>query len=396
LPPRQQQQQQVAPPPRPVDPRAAFNDYASANEISEYDADNLYNILSVASVGFLIDDSSSMRKPIVPEGANAFALAAAAASGVPQPTRWSEACKATQQIAELAGALKSGEGVDLHFMNRQGPAGKVRTGGEINKFFLDQPVPGSGTPMLGAIRAICASNEVRRARRYLLVIITDGEPNDGAPMSESITQLRDLLSRTPSQMYTTMVECTDNKESMDYLEGWNGQVPRFDNTEAYAEEVVRIRNIQQNPLYRFTYTDYVIKILMGAFREVLGAQASAKYCSIDMVRINQSQQQSASQYRQQQPQQAPWRPSPEQKTASDNFSSAAAPPQQQQQQPAYNGGGDGGYDPRWPPQTQSSSSPPPPRYDPPQSQYAPGHCLLLLLLLPAAPVAASSCKFSHQ
>lgn len=173
-------------------------------------------------------------------------------------------------------AVKPKSGVDMFFMNRPSPLDKITSIPQLATYFSTPPQSPGSTPMLGSLRSIYKSPQVTKSSKYLLINVTDGELTDGSSEDKSVEQLKLLLFNKPSQMYVSMVECSDCKEEMDFLEGWNGIIPNFDNTESLAEETVRIRQIQQSPTFKFTYTDYVIKILLATFY--------SKYFSLDMYK----------------------------------------------------------------------------------------------------------------
>jgi hypothetical protein len=198
----------------------AFQLFCKRKEISAEDMQNLFNVLSGADVGVLVDDSPSMNQQIIPEGTNAFTMSAAASS-----TRWSEATKLTYLVLQIVTAIKPDDGIDLYFMNRQAPSAKIHTTQEAAPYFAFPPDPNGGTPMLRALRQIFdAKGKSASARPYLLVVVCDGEPNDGYPTEQSIPQLKQLLIGKPANIHVSLAECTDNKESMDFLESWNAQV----------------------------------------------------------------------------------------------------------------------------------------------------------------------------
>ena len=226
----------------------AFQLFCQRKEISAEDTRNLYDNLARVDVGVLVDDSPSMNQQIIPEGANAFTMSAAASA-----TRWSEATKLLFLVLQIVTAVKPDDGVDLFFMNRQQPGAKVRTVQEAAPYFAVPPDPKGGTPMLRSLRHVFRTRGgSASSRSYLLVVVSDGEPTDGSPSSDSIPQLKQLLLDKPPNVHVSLAECTDNKESMDFLESWNAQVllqklfpidsffasdlfgvqiPRFDNTE---------------------------------------------------------------------------------------------------------------------------------------------------------------------
>lgn len=255
-------------------PFESFQRYCDANEISKRDCLNLWNDLKDVRIGLLIDDSPSMASQIIPEGTNAF-------TAPPNVTRWSEATNDALLILRIVLALKPTEGIDLYFLNRDGPSGMVSTIPQIAGYFSAPPSTGS-TPLLSAFTKIARSRQVTSVSKYLLIIVTDGSPNDGVPVTESIPQFKDLLMRKPGNLYVSMVECSDCAEEMDYLESWNNVIPNFDNSEDYPEELRRVRMIQNNQNFKFSRIDYIIKILLAPLNRL--------YFSLDM----QQQQQPAS------------------------------------------------------------------------------------------------------
>ena len=51
---------------------------------------------------------------------------------------------------------------------------------------------------------------------------------------------------------------------MEYLDQWDGQIPNFDNTDDYREELQRVKNAQ-GMQFKFDYTDYCIKVILSTF-----------------------------------------------------------------------------------------------------------------------------------
>jgi len=242
-----------------------FQRFSAQKEISKEDTKNLYDVLTRVDVGVLVDDSPSMCTRIVPDGQNKQYQA----SSAPVTTRWTEATKLVYTVLQLLVAAKPDDGIDLYFLNRSGPTEHVRTIQDAANFFTQPPSRGA-TPIIGALsRIFDAHRTPRLGKEYLLVVVTDGEPSDGTP-----ERMKQVLLSKPNHMHLSLAECTDNKEHMDFLEDWNRQIPKFDNTEDYPEELTRIRTLQRNPNYKFSYTDYVVKILLATF--------FSKYFKVDM------------------------------------------------------------------------------------------------------------------
>lgn len=81
---------------------------------------------------------------------------------------------------------------------------------------------------MGTLRTVFAEKYTAATyptRELLVVVITDGAPSDG-----NLEDLKYLLMTKPSNVHISLAECTDNEEDMKYLDEWDGQVPKFDNT----------------------------------------------------------------------------------------------------------------------------------------------------------------------
>lgn len=91
----------------------------------------------------------------------------------------------------------------------------------------------------------------------LLVMITDGCPSDASKW-----QLKQTLINKPSNIFLSMVECTDNEEDMDYLSGWDNQIVRYHNQEDYGEELRMVRAVQGRS-FKFTRANYVQMIVLS-------------------------------------------------------------------------------------------------------------------------------------
>jgi len=97
-------------------------------------------------------------------------------------------------------------------------------------------------------------------RKYLLVIVvTDGVPSDGN---------KDKLARTirakPGFAHISFAECTDRPEDMEWLDELDKNIPNFDNTDDYREELDKVRRLK-GATFKFDFNDYVIKILLATF-----------------------------------------------------------------------------------------------------------------------------------
>lgn len=163
-------------------------------------------------------------------------------------------------IIEFVTAINQ-QGLDIYFLNRQPAKNVTNMMGLQNVFSSD---PNGGTPLGNALQTIYKDNNNLGNKQLLIIVITDGEPTDMGSVEKSKRFLKQVLLSKGSNVHVSFVECTDNEEDMDYLDSWDNQIPLFDNTDDYREELRRVRQTK-GINYKFDYVDYVIKILLATF-----------------------------------------------------------------------------------------------------------------------------------
>ena len=224
---------------------SAWDLYCMKAEVNPVISADLLAAVTGTTVVLLLDDSGSMQNAVRPPGSNPMAPTTT--------TRWSELAGDTQNIIELVTAAAPQQGVDIHFMNRPGLPG-VRDPSQLQPLF--NAPPSGGTPMIGLLQRVY-SQYSRVQGRVLLILITDGEPSDG-----EYNDLFRTLNQKPDNFYISMVECNDNEEEMDYLTGWDTQIPRFHNQEDYGEELNLVRRVN-GPSTKFTRANYIQMTVMS-------------------------------------------------------------------------------------------------------------------------------------
>ncbi|CAF3790997.1 unnamed protein product [Rotaria sp. Silwood1] len=121
------------------------------------------------------------------------------------------------------------------------------------------------TPIVKILRKILKDkrNQIRE-RKLLILLATDGEPTDdmGKPRIDELRQCL-LRERIPTERIpVTIIACTDDKNSMSYLNDWDKVIPNLDVVDDYRSEKEEILACQGKS-FPFSYGDYVVKILMG-------------------------------------------------------------------------------------------------------------------------------------
>ena len=99
-------------------------------------------------------------------------------------------------------------------------------------------------------------------RKLLVIVVTDGEPTDQQGRGD-VDGFHRVLKSRPHNVYTTIVCCTDEHETMNYLNDWDRVLPRLDVVDDFKSERDEIRNVQGKS-FSFTFGDYVIKCLLGS------------------------------------------------------------------------------------------------------------------------------------
>lgn len=227
-----------------------FNLLVKNKELNQGIAEQLRTVLSTTEVVLLCDDSDSMGNAIAEEGIDPFAPK--------RSTRWLELKKLASLIIEFVTAINP-NGLDIYFLNRPEVHGVNNVGGLQNIF--NNP-PNGSTPLIAALNRIFLDKfKHLNLNQLLIIVITDGEPTDGS-RSDLFNTLRFITDN--GKVHVSFAECTDNAEDMEYLDTWDGQIPNFDNTEDYREELVRVKNVQGQS-FKFDYIDYVVKILLATF-----------------------------------------------------------------------------------------------------------------------------------
>ena len=205
----------------------------------------------------ILDDSSSMRTPIIDrdqENLSPFSQL---------PTRWDELKQIVSVVVDLAATVDP-DGIDVYFLNRR-PLLHVTDASQLNETF--SYLPNGPTPLTRVLQYVL---NLRRGyvhdRKLLILIATDGLPTDEHGQDD-LNGLEQVLryERYPSidRMFVTFLACTNDLQSVAYLNRFDKTIPYLDVVDDYQSERVEVLAVQGKK-FPFTYGDYVVKLLMGS------------------------------------------------------------------------------------------------------------------------------------
>lgn len=126
--------------------------------------------------------------------------------------------------------------------------------------------PKGYTPLSRALDQVLRDNLnlVNNERKLLIIIVTDGEPTDDRGNSDISGFKKCLESRKPAdRIFTSIIACTDQDDSMDYLNRMDRTLKNLDVLDDYRNEKKEISK-KRGPSYPFSYGDYVVKALIGS------------------------------------------------------------------------------------------------------------------------------------
>jgi len=180
----------------------------------------------------------------------------------PSKRRWELAHETFHIIADIAGLL-SENGIDVYPLNGYAPILGVKNSSQIDSLFATKPL--GITQLNKAYESIIYQHRSMLGERKLhTFIITDGEPTDDNGQSDKETFKRTIANRSPIDNLTiSFLVCTDEKESVDYLDEWmEDKNMKIDVTEFYENELEEMK-IKHGQDFKFSLGEYVIKALLG-------------------------------------------------------------------------------------------------------------------------------------
>jgi hypothetical protein len=95
----------------------------------------------------------------------------------------------------------------------------------------------------------------------LLIIATDGEPTDDNG-NRDVNGFLVMLRRKPVNVYVQIMACTDDDNSVGWLNQADDTIPNVDVTDDFYSERDEVLKIQ-GQTFHFTFGDYLCKALLG-------------------------------------------------------------------------------------------------------------------------------------
>ncbi len=200
----------------------------------------------------ILDDSSSMNQIDSPDT---------------KKSRWKELIAFTRIIIEITSIFHS-DGCDVHFLNSN-TVRNVKNVEQLSIYFNDMPI--GVTPLSSTLLNVIKENPPEKlGLKYLLIIIvTDGEPTDEFG-SVNIKEFKAALQSRPKYCFTSIVACTNDLNSISYLDGFDRELERLDVIDYFKIEEAKIKAIQGSD-FQFTFGDYVTKSILGSIIPELDA-----------------------------------------------------------------------------------------------------------------------------
>ena len=270
-----------APPPAytPVQPilsrEEIFRNIMMKYEISvEYS--NLLQKLRDFKIVFIFDDSGSMSSTL-----NESPLNEINKNSMLKATRWDELQYFANISIEIANFFnnESSQGTDVYFLNK--PPVKNVTNVDQFMYHLKQLKPNGYTPLNKIFNLALNENmNAIKERKLLIIILTDGEPSDDYGRTDIKSFKNSLLARNPmNKIFVNIITCTDDEESVAYLNRWDVQIPHLDVIDDYNSERKEVRR-KNGSKYRFSYGDYVVKSMVGSVDPKLDRSDERHKCAI--------------------------------------------------------------------------------------------------------------------
>ena len=201
-----------------------------------------YDIIIIA------DDSTSMSQP--------SSYLSFESNKTVHKTRWDELKETVDVVTELAMILDD-DGIDVRFLNDSSYYRNIKSHDQVVSLFNRKPQ--GRTPLTRVLREVM---NMRSNKPKLILVITDGEPNDDNGYADTNNFCRLLKNRDAKNNRVSILACTTSDTQMDWLNKVDKDAEHVDVIDDYLSERDQILAVQGR---NFTYShgDHVIKMLLG-------------------------------------------------------------------------------------------------------------------------------------
>lgn len=241
-----------------------FTEICQKYEISGIFADYLRSLINYKVV-IIADDSGSM---------NTF-------TNYGEP-RWNELCRFISTVFSVTEMIENSP-LDVYFLNRPSII-NVQQLNQIAEAFNFPPK--GATPIVPVLRHVLSEQYDPSYVGRIIIICTDGEPTD-ENNNRNIKQLYNvLMCQRKRNDFVSFLACTDDDDSIAYLNRWDVEIPRVDVIDDdYPNEKKEVQRAQGRN-FSFTFGEYVVKTLLGSVIPSLdkldeyGIDVDCKFCSM--------------------------------------------------------------------------------------------------------------------
>eukprot|EP01063_Lacrimia_lanifica_P018809 TRINITY_DN25756_c0_g1_i1.p1 TRINITY_DN25756_c0_g1~~TRINITY_DN25756_c0_g1_i1.p1 ORF type:complete len:270 (+),score=77.10 TRINITY_DN25756_c0_g1_i1:67-876(+) len=217
----------------------------------------------------IADDSGSMKGPAQPKELRQL--------GVPPVTRWQELGDTLRMVVDIA-VLFDEDGVDVHFLNR-GTVPAVRSVNDPNLAAALAAPPAGCTPLTQVTEAVIRTLNSEVENPALVIILTDGEPDDGPKKFVKLISHSIIARRQQARLCFQIMACTEDERAVGWLNQLDLMFTEVDVTDDYYSECEEVKKAGRCD--SFTRGDWAMKALLGPVCEKFDAwDESAGCCAI--------------------------------------------------------------------------------------------------------------------
>jgi hypothetical protein len=189
-------------------------------------------------------------------------------------TRWDELKHYVSIVTDIAGILDQ-NGLDIYFLNRPSVSG-ITHSEQVQPLF--QNPPAGYTPIPRVFNQILSDKApIIAEKKMLMLIATDGQPTNDVG-NDATNEFFQCLKMRSSNVYVSIIACTDDASSMTYLNNIDHIIPSVDVNDDYLSEKKEVQ-AAQGTNYAFSFGDYVVKTLLGSVDPVFDTLDETRHTS---------------------------------------------------------------------------------------------------------------------